>query len=304
MGHPATPVNEYSEHRYLLSKQTVDDRALHRGVLAELETALGELGRAPRVLELGAGVGTMLPRLAKWAVLGGADYTLLDRDASALAEARRELSRAGHGEPRAGDALGFTLGSARFDVRFVCADALEFSRRQEHERRFDLVIANAVLDLLDLGTTLPALFRVLEPRGLYWFSLNFDGETILLPELPLDTELMRAYHRTMDERVIDGKPSGDSRSGRHLLELLPKTGATLLAAGSSDWVVFPRSGGYAADEAYFLHHIVHTIDSALTAAPGVDAATLRAWVETRHAQIDRAELIYIAHQLDAFGRAP
>ena len=72
----------------------------------------------------------------------------------------------------------------------------------------------------------------------------------------------------------------------------------------SDWVVFPPAGAHVEDEAYFLHHIVHTIEGALAGSTEVDAPALAAWVALRHAQIERAELTYIAHQLDAFGRAP
>jgi SAM-dependent methyltransferase len=297
-------VTEYSELRYLLSKRSVDDRALHRGVLDALQAALGELERPLRVLEVGAGAGTMLPRLAEWGVLSSAEYTLVDRDGAALAEARQHFERSGAVAPVDPERLRFSRGSAVFDVRFVHADATAFLADPKHAHSFELVTANAVLDLMHLPSIVPALWRALTPGGLYWFTINFDGETIFLPEHPLDASMMRAYHRTMDERTHEGRPSGDSRSGRHLLELLPKTGACLLAAGSSDWVVFPRAGGYVEDEAYFLHHIVHTIDRALTGSSAVEAQAFTDWIRLRHAQIESAELIYIAHQLDTFGRGP
>jgi SAM-dependent methyltransferase len=297
-------VIEYSELRYLLSKRSVDDRALHRGVLGALQAALGELGRPPRVLEVGAGAGTMLPRLADFGILASAEYTLVDRDGAALAEARNHFERSGAVAPVDPERLRFSRGSAAFDVRFAHADASTFLADSKHAHGFDLISANAVLDLMHLPSIVPALWRALTPGGLYWFTINFDGETIFLPEHPLDSSVMGAYHRTMDERTHEGRPSGDSRAGRHLLELLPKTGASVLAAGSSDWVVFPQSGGYAEDEAYFLHHIVHTIDRALTGSPALEARTFADWILLRHAQIESAELIYIAHQLDTFGRGP
>jgi len=48
----------------------------------------------------------------------------------------------------------------------------------------------------------------------------------------------------------------------------------------------------------------YEVDLALRAAPELDAAALAAWVAARHADIERGELIYIAHQLDVVGRAP
>ena len=106
----------------------------------------------------------------------------------------------------------------------------------------------------------------------------------------------------MDERRVDGRPAGSSRTGRRLFAPLTAAGATLLAAGSSDWLVFPGPDGYPGDEAYFLHFIIHTIQQALEGHPELPEAAFRAWVAQRHAQIQRQELVYIAHQLDFFGR--
>ena len=73
------------------SKQPVDDRALNRHVLDALQRFVNTSSATPRVLELGAGVGTMVSRLADWSVLRRAQYTLIDRDADSLAAARRHL---------------------------------------------------------------------------------------------------------------------------------------------------------------------------------------------------------------------
>ena len=62
------------------------------------------------------------------------------------------------------------------------------------------------------------------------------------------------------------------------------------------------ANGYPADEAYFLHDIIHTIDLVLTGHPHLDAERLGAWVAQRHAQIEQGALVYIAHQLDVLGR--
>ena len=81
-------------------------------------------------------------------------------------------------------------------------------------------------------------------------------------------------------------------------------GVDVVAAGGSDWVVFAGANGYPADEAYFLHDIIHTIRTALTGHPQLDAERLSNWVAQRHAQIEEGTLVYIAHQLDVLGRVP
>jgi hypothetical protein len=184
------------------------------------------------------------------------------------------------------------------------ADVLDFAVREGGRQRWDLLIAHAFLDLLDVPRALPLLFNLLVPDGLFYFTINFDGETILEPALdpPLDEYIIRLYHQTMDERVVNGRPSGDSHTGRHLFTHLAAAGGQLLAAGSSDWVVHPQDGRYPADEAYFLHFIIETIKGALAGHPELDDRRFAEWIDRRHAQVDNGVLVYIAHQLDFFGR--
>jgi len=137
-----------------------------------------------------------------------------------------------------------------------------------------------------------------------WPYANGDLHVGHLAGAYLPADIFARYHRTMDERVRNGRRAGESRTGRRLLEIVPASGARITAAGGSDWVVWPEGGRYPGDEAYFLHHIVHTVDEALVGAPSLDPGALASWVAARHAQIDRAELSYIAHQLDVAGHAP
>jgi len=278
---------EYDEVRYLRAKRSVDDRALNHGVLEAFDAALRAISRPLRVLELGAGVGTMVPRLLDRGLMA-ARYTLVDRDARSLAAAAADLGR---------------ISGQRVELDFVEDDVFDWLGASA-EPPFDAVLASAFLDLVDVRELLPLIWRRLRPGAPFWFSINFDGETIFVPELAGDTEILARYHRTMDERVRNGRRAGESRTGRRLLEVIPASGARITAAGSSDWVVWPEGGRYPGDEAYFLHHIVHTIDEALSAEASLDQAALASWIAARHAQIDRAELSYIAHQLDIAGHAP
>jgi hypothetical protein len=184
-------------------------------------------------------------------------------------------------------------------------DLFGFIAREWGRRTWDLLIAHAFLDLMDVPTTLPLLFSLLKPGGLFYFTIVFDGATILQPEIDpaLDAQIERLYHQTMDQRVIKNQRSGDSQAGRHLFHHLQAAGAELLDAGSSDWVIFAGpSDGYQADEAYFLHFIIHTIDTALARHPHLDTNHFNAWITQRHEQIEQGKLVYIAHQLDFVGR--
>jgi SAM-dependent methyltransferase len=289
--------------RYLAAKTTVDDRALNRQVLDELGRLMP--AHAPRVLEVGAGLGTMVARLLDWGVVGAGEYVLLDADRQLLNCARRWLRdwAASRGLRTSLLPDGLQVGDLR--VRLVHAELGGYLEAAQ-EQLADVLIANAVLDLVDVPAVLPGLLRLLVPGGVYWFTINYDGESIFAPGSPHDDQVMRAYHRDMDERIRYGRPAGDSRTGRGLFHHLRDAGAPALAAGPSDWVVYPApDGSYPAAEAYFLRAILDTIRDALrNRQDWVDPADLAEWLTVRYRQLAKGELVYIAHQLDFAGRSP
>jgi SAM-dependent methyltransferase len=288
---------EFSFPRYLLSKQTVDDRALSRPVYAALADRLP--AQPIRVIEVGAGIGTMLARLLRWGLLTNADYVAVDEmpENIAYALAWLPLWAAENGlrtESSAPNQLRLFDETRDARVTFVQADVFDFIRQSPLPA--DLLIAHAFLDLLPMPDSLPRLFALLKPAGLAWLTVNFDGVTSLEPALvpALDAQIEHLYHETMDARPT----GGDSQCGRHLFGHLKQSGAELLAAGASDWVVHSQRGQYPADEAYFLGCILHFFEDSLSVHPQLDATAFAAWLAERRAQIERGELVYIAHQMD------
>jgi SAM-dependent methyltransferase len=289
--------------RYLAAKTTVDDRALNRQVLAELCHLMSS--DAPRVLEVGAGLGTMVARLIDWGVVGRGEYVLLDADRQLLDSSRRWLRdwATARGLPSELLPDGLRVGDLR--VRLVHAELGSYLNAAEGAAA-DVLIANAVLDLVDVPAILPGLLRLLVPGGVYWFTINYDGETIFEPSHPYDDQVLQAYHRDMDERIRYGRPAGESRTGRRLFHYLRAAGAPALAAGSSDWVVLAGpDGNYPADEADFVRSILDTIQNALrNHQDELEPANLADWLAVRSRQLAAGELVYVAHQLDFAGRSP
>src|SRR4051795_5923712 len=103
----------YAYTRYLAAKRSVDDRALNRQVLAEL-CRLMPAG-APRILEIGAGLGTMVARLLDGQVISAGEYTLLDVDSRLLRDSREWLSEwaTARGLPTAPLPDGLRVGDLR-----------------------------------------------------------------------------------------------------------------------------------------------------------------------------------------------
>jgi len=304
--------DEYSFIRYLEAKKGVVDRALNRYVLQSLETALTRSGRGLPldILEVGAGIGTMLERLAGRGILKNARYEAIDLSPDNIGEAVRLVPLWAHDQgfnPVEDPASVFHLerGDGCISARFEAIDLYPFMERERGRRNWDLLIAHAFLDLVDASLILPGLISLTRPGGLLSLTMNFDGLTILEPPVDsaFDRDILALYHQSMDSRVIEGQPSGDSRTGRHLLTRLREQGVEILAAGSSDWVVFPGRDGYPRDEAYFLHYIINLIDTSLKGHPCLDSDRFSRWIGIRHSQIERGELVLIAHQIDLLGRA-
>ncbi len=274
--------------RYLEAKKSVDDRALNAYVWQMMANTIRQ-EKIQRVIEVGAGIGTMAERLVARGVMGeGVEYTAVDNLPESVATAKKNLQ------------------NSPLQLTFETADIFEFIKRKAGHQTWDLMIAHAFLDLLDVPVALPKLLSLVRPRGCFYFTINFDGVTILQPTIDqkYDDYLMQLYHQTMDERVTEGKLSGDSRSGRHLFGYLRDAGAQILAAGSSDWVVFAGADGYPADEAYFLQVMLGFMEGSLGEREEVDNGRFTQWLTTRHAQIDSGDLVLIAHQIDFFGVCP
>lgn len=290
--------------RYLAAKRTVDDRALDRRVFDRVATEVTRLdeerGERPlRVLDVGAGLGATLERLVERDVLPAAvEYTLVDIQATNVDAAREHLPRwaadAGYEATETSSGLRIETDDRRIEVGFAVADAFEYVETDT----WDLVVGHAFLDLFDTRRAFDALRDGIRLGGCWYFPITFDGGTVLRPTVDpaLDARIERAYHAHIDD-------GGDSHAGRHLLARANETD-TVLAAGGSDWVVHPRSEGYPADEAFFLRYIVDTIADALDGTAAFEPRALAGWAAARHRQIDRDELVYVAHQLDVLGRVP
>lgn len=305
-------MDEFSFPRYLAAKRSVDDRALNGQVWQKLQGALeGMRGSQPvTVLELGAGTGTMLRRLHERGMLGRADYLGIDAEAENVAAARSEtrawVEQAGLRCEEKGECLRIHAPAGRIDAWFQQAELGGFLRTWSGRREWDLVMAHAFLDLVDVPASVRHIKLLAGEGGWFCFTINFDGMTALEPEIDpeLDERIVGLYHRTMDERLSNGKPSGDSRTGRRLFGWLREAGLEIVEAGGSDWVVFAREERYREDEAYFLNCILHFFEDALIERPELRPGELADWLAARQAQIVRGELVYIAHQIDILARRP
>src|SRR5215831_5004786 len=172
----------YSFARYLSAKKSIDDRALNRHVWQSLVAAMPRATpeQPLQILEVGAGLGAMVERLCTGGILTCAAYTAIDLDSALITEARYRLPQwaAAQGwqvhqdDP---ECLHMQRPDQDISVATEAIDLWRFVAREQGQRAWDLLIAQAVLDLVDVPSTLPALLSLLRPGGLLYCPITFDG---------------------------------------------------------------------------------------------------------------------------------
>jgi SAM-dependent methyltransferase len=288
--------------RYLAAKKSIDDRALNHHVWESLRQNLPLTtdGEALKILELGAGIGTMLERLVDWGLLTGpAAYLATDMDPCQLKAAREYLSnwaeKHGHHWMWADNGGCLSTVGGEILLTLESARAEELADRSDSLGPFHLILAHAVLDLVDFPAVLPQLLSRLTSNGLAYFTCNFDGETVFLPHYEGEEEIIQRYHASMEARL-----TGASHTGRRLLAFVQSAGLEILAAGSSDWVIHPQRARYSPDETFFLHAIIETVERELAKENNQPSAlaNLTNWARLRHQQVETGELSFLARHLD------
>lgn len=284
---------------YLAAKRTVDDRAINRRVLrrftGELYRCFAQSSRPVDILEVGAGVGTMVARLAAWNALPfRVRYRCVDRDPEVIETAHAVLpgwlESAGYEVARDDHGIVARTGRDRLRVTLVEGDALD------ERTRADAVIAAAFLDIVPVRTTIHSLLGTLRPEGVVYAPITYDGTTVFQPPHPADPIVEALYHEHMD--AVRDQP-GTSRAGQHTLAAVAGTGNEVVAVGAADWEVSPAPEGYAGEEAVFLDGVLGMVGEALeTTAPPSLEPEVADWRAVRTRQLDDGTLGLVAHNLD------
>ncbi|WP_304244241.1 class I SAM-dependent methyltransferase [Gracilinema caldarium] len=271
---------------YLGAKKEVDQRSLNLRVWNRFIQELEKGFHPTKILDLGAGNGSFLERLLKQTELRDFEYVPLDAD--------RELL----------DNLLHTQDQEllrRRGIRIRPIQARIESFLEQHNQSWDLLISNAFFDLINLDQWGPSLFSLVQPGGLFYSTLLFDGVTTFLPPLDPKTDLLveEMYHQSMQGRGQSG-----SRSGRTLLAKLLSSDLMVLEAGPSDWVIYAHQGSYTEGEQQLLEAILDFHQSVFE-QNGSDPELQRVfpeWIYQRRSQLRKGELALLTHQWDLLAK--
>ena len=157
----------------------------------------------------------MVERLLDWGLLTRAAYTGIDREAGLIRAAAERLH--GYAAARQASLIEASGGVMRFstpaqDVRITleAADLFDFLDREPEKSTWDLLVAHAFLDLIDLAAALPRLLSLLLPADYSISASILTGPPSSSPPIDpdLDARIEALYHRTMDTAPLPGPALG------------------------------------------------------------------------------------------------
>jgi hypothetical protein len=230
---------------FLEAKFALDERSLNREVRKAFLNALRTLPHI-QCLDVGAGTCATFRRLLHSGLTNPLSLTALDCDRGLLDVARRNAKawlRTLGLEPRVEDGAIQTRGERLAAMR-VAAGELKDHRP---DRIYNVITAHAFLDLAPLPQVLRQFAAWLQPGGYLYATINYDGDTALMPayeDAAFEARLLRHYNDTMELRRVDGQATGGAYCGRRLHALLPEYRFDILAHGRSDWNIAPVLGEY------------------------------------------------------------
>lgn len=284
---------------FLQAKFALDERSLNREVRTAFLDALHSLPQI-HCLDVGAGTCATLRRLLNSTLTTPLSLTALDRDPGLLDIARQEAAGWLHAlglEPRMkGDAIQ-TQGERFTAIRFATGELNDY----RPDRLYNVITAHAFLDIAPLPEALQRFAAWLQPGGYLYASINYDGDTALLPvydDAALEAGLLGHYNQTMEQRRVNGQATGGAYCGRRLHGLLPEYGFDILAYGSSDWNITPFRGEYRDGDAVCLKALLEMIRREGQSSGLFHPHQLDRWHQDRLRLLQLRRLGLIIHQLD------
>jgi hypothetical protein len=245
----------------------------------------------------------MVRRLLRCGLHGSQSITALDPDAALLDIAASriagELAGRGYRVLRHGRGIAGEGVDHRIVVHLPCATVIEF--HPEGAGRFDLITAHALMDVLPLEAVLSRFSGWLAPGGLLYATLVYDGDTALFPayrDQAFEATLLAAYDASMERRRVQSESTGGAHAGRRVLGALWRSGFERVAYGSSDWNITPLDGRYRGRDGDVLRALLGFIHNECAREASINGPRLACWYTERCAEIERAELGMIVHQLD------
>jgi hypothetical protein len=286
---------------YLSAKKSVDDKSLNQAVWSKLINSIKAQQNKSgpmHILEIGAGIGTMIERFLEADLLTDCHYTAIEMESPFREVAFNRLKNWAILNNFSFDEINkekitLTCDGKNLELNWVITDVLNY-HEMANKNTHDLLIGHAIIDLLPVPQCMPTLLDYLKPGATFYFSLNFSGTTQFIPAHPFDEKISAAYHQDMDNRFPQLKWQ-PSQTGVMLGNWLTTQGHTIIEQGLSDWNL-PLSDLEPDTNRLFINNILDTIENALKNLPGLEE-----WLKTRRTQLKTRELQLLVTNQDYLG---
>lgn len=300
---------DISFREFLEAKYLLDERSFNQSVQSIFLTELKSREKVA-ALDVGTGMGAMLQRL----ILSGSAPSLklvgVDQDAELIkAAGSKILSLLKNQHYEVTQDGQSTIGSKparKIEVILDHCTHEKFFHRHANDR-FDIITANAFMDLIPLDTTVRLFGDHLAHNGLFYAAINYDAGTTLFPSYPdeqFEDELLQAYDASMEARMACNRRTGGAKSGRRLLSAMQNVGLDVIAYGSSDWNITPIRGKYLDQDKTCVFYLLELLRKEGERQPSLDSRKLSHWFETRLGLTQQNRLGIIVHQLDILAKKP
>lgn len=197
----------------------------------------------------------------------------------------------------------------RPQVRAIQQDLYRITDEEISAGGFDLIAGQALLEHTDLPVALAKLRDLTKPGGLLYFPMNYDSPWILEPRLDSDDRILDIFNRHgIENQQFGDYRCGDSCCGRHLWHACQSAELNVLEIANSDWILYPRGGGYDIDQieilniliGFFsdpdLHRLAFDRDGRDERELDEWQSELRRWSEVRRRQAANHQLVFICRQ--------
>ncbi len=211
-------------------REAADHRSCDVGLRMRFAGWMARFAR-PNILDLGAGTGSNLRRLAPY--LGPVqDWILLDHDPAILAAARARLADWADEVALDGEVLVLRCAGAEITVRFLCADLAQGFAGLP---RADAVTASAFFDLASEDFVHCLARHVVGQGSGFHAVLSFDGRQEWFPPHQHDAAMLRAFlaHQQGDK----GLGAALGSSAQQTLEAAFGQAGYDVAAAPSSWIL-------------------------------------------------------------------
>ncbi len=290
----------------LNAKYALDSRSLNP---LAYQTLLTELRGQPslRWLDLGTGTGAMIHRLVSELPAPVIDILGIDNNHQVLAKAlpttRQRFKDQGYTVVQSDPSIQAHSDSQSLSLQFVCQDLL--SAANDSAQSLDLITTHAFMDVVPLKQTVAVIADRLVDGGLFYSTLNYDGETTLFPlyqDAKFEQKILAHYDQTMENRRVTGQPTGGAQSGRKLITALQQNDFDVITYGSSDWNLTPLRGGYQDQDQICILALIDMIHGEAKNHIELNSEKLAQWYQDRAQRVQDQQLGMIVHQLDILAR--